>query len=81
MINRGGREGGNRDTGCTFWLSFLSFPPFFPHVINVMGQLTERAAEGSMGIDIYLHELIVLMFCFLLSFFLYPKSELKKRKN
>lgn len=50
-------------------LVFVFFPPFF-HVINVVGQLTERAAEGSMGIDIYLLELVVLMFHFLLSFFI-----------
>lgn len=79
MINRGGREGTGTlaaHSGYHFCLS-----PLFPHVINVVGQLTERAAEGSMGIDIYLHELIVLMFRFLPSFFLYPKSELKKRKS
>lgn len=56
----------------------LFSPPFF-HVRNVVGQLTERAAEGSMGIDIYLLELVVLMFRFLLPFFIPSPNSRRER--
>lgn len=64
-------------TGTLAAHSGYRFSPGFP--CHVVGQLTERAAEGSMGIDISFLELVVLMFRFLLSFFIPSPNSRRER--